>query len=364
MLDLLRDSITGTEIVRLTSERSVQHHIAGPCVTPDEKWLVFVTHETGAPNLAAMELSSGDVRILTLRRDLNERSAAITRDGLAVVFSARDAVWAVTIGDGAETEIAQFSGARVRHLAVSPDGRAIAAGVAEGTWNRIVEVDVYDGRIRTVLETAGPVGRLEYEPSGSRILFAGDAASGIQVVDREGGPPRVAYHSVEGEWVTHATWVPPGAVAFVKLHDGLYLSEVETTPRCLFKGPIWHAAARRDGRLFACDTNAPDIGIVLVSPATGAWKVLCHPRSSNRGTQWFEPLPAPEEEDATAFPLPGTQPDGTETRYGPVWTHPIPSFHPDGRSVFYGSDATGVPQIYRAFIPDAWLEELEGRPYS
>jgi Tol biopolymer transport system component len=105
------DTLTGTEIVRLTSERSVQHHLTGPSVTSDGRWLAFITHETGWPNLAAMDLGSGDVRILTLRRDLNAASATLTIDGLAVLFSARDAVWAVTIADGNETKLAGFSGA-------------------------------------------------------------------------------------------------------------------------------------------------------------------------------------------------------------------------------------------------------------
>jgi hypothetical protein len=357
-MHLMRDPVTGAEIVQLTNERSIQHQLRGPgaTVTPDGRRLVFVTHETGAPNLAAMDLASGDVRILTLRRDLNAASAVITRDGLAVLFSARDAVWAVTIEDGTETELAPFSGARVRHLAVSPDGRAVAANVAEGPWNRIVEIDVYDGRTRTLLETSGAVGRLQYEPSGARLLFAGDMPGRLGLVDREGGDPRPACPGGEGEWVAHGLWISPGTVAFVKIHDGLYIGDVDAggapATRCIFKGPIWHVAARGDGRLLACDTNAPDIGLVLVSPETGTWKVLCHPRSSNRGTQWTEPLPAPgEDEETSGFPLPVHPPEPAESRYGPEWTHPHPVFHPDGGSVIYTSDVSGVSQIYRAMIP-------------
>ncbi|MEK7476943.1 MAG: hypothetical protein AAB152_15070 [Candidatus Coatesbacteria bacterium] len=361
-MDLLRDPVTGTEIVRLTAERSAQHHLpeSTPTVTPDGRWLVFLTHETGAPNLAAMDLSSGDVRILTLRKDLNAASPVITVDGLAVLFSARDAIWAVTLEDGTETELAPFSGARVRHLATAPDGRAVAATVAEGPWNRLVEVDVYDGLVRTLLECPQAIGRLQYDPGGRRILFAGEAPGSLQVIDRQGGGPQVVAGQREGEWVRAGTWLGADSVAFVKFHDGLYVrganGDVESE-RCIFKGPIWHVAARGDGRLLACDTHAPDIGLVLVSPDSGSWKVLCHPRSSNRGTRWFEPLPAPgDDEEASGFAFPDRPPDFTESRYGPAWTHPHPSFHRDGLSVFYTSDVSGVPQIYRALIPDGWFD--------
>jgi Tol biopolymer transport system component len=40
------------------------------------------------------------------------------------------------------------------------------------------------------------------------------------------------------------------------------------------------------------------------------------------------------------------------------YTHPHPFFLGDGRSIGWNSDATGVPQVYCARIPDWFLESL------
>lgn len=356
----MRDPVTGVEVARLTEAPVIQHHLyfTGPTVTPDGRWLVFVSWETGSPNLCCRDLAGGDVRRLTYRRDLHPFSGVITRDGLAVLYSAGDAIRGATVPDGAETEVARFAGARVGQLAVAPDGRAVAAQVSRGGRNQVVMVDLFTGAVRVLVDTASPVGHVQVEPGGAHVLYSGDAAARIWTVPAAGGEPR-AWPQGEGEWVTHESWLAAGRVAFVKFHDGLYVADGLAEPRALFKGPIWHAAPRPDGALLACDTHAPDIGLVLVAASTGRWKVLCHPRSSNRGTRWFEPLPAGDSAvDPSIFPPAGAPPDETETLYGPQWTHPHPSWHPDGRSVLYTSDQSGTPQVYRAMIPPAWPEDL------
>ncbi len=356
----MRDPVTGVDIDRLTGGQAIQHHLyfTGPTVTPDGRWLVSVSWETGSPNLCCREPGSGEIRRLTYRRDLHPFSAVLTRDGRSVLASAGASLLGITLPDGVESVLAGFPGGRVGQVAMSPDGRSVIAQVSQAGAQRIVVVDLGDGSIRTVLERAGPVGHVQVEPSGEHIMFSGESSARIWIVPIAGGGPR-SLPQAAGEWITHEAWLAPGRVTHTKFHDGLYVTDLAGAAVPLFKGPIWHAAPRRDGLVVACDTHAPDIGLVLVAAATGRWRVLCHPRSSNKGTQWFEPLPAGESAtDPSIFPPVGAPPDESETLYGPQWTHPHPSWHPDGRSVLYTSDQSGTPHIYRAFIPDGWLDDL------
>ncbi len=42
---------------------------------------------------------------------------------------------------------------------------------------------------------------------------------------------------------------------------------------------------------------------------------------------------------------------GTDTVYGPQWTHPHPSFSPDERLAVFTSDRSGHPQVYAVPLP-------------
>lgn len=354
------DPLTGAEVVRLTSEPVVQHHLylTTRTCTLDGRYVVFVSHETGAPNLCCMETSTGEIRRLTYRKDLNPLSAVITSDDQAVLYTSRDAVLGATLPEGQETAIARFPGERLGQLCPAPEGRFAAFNSSSGGRHRLTELDLYSGRARIVVDSPGPIGRVQYDGGGERFLYSGEPGARVRVVDRDGSGDRLLYPQISGEWATHETWLNAAEVAFVKFHDGLYLSGLDGRLRTLFKGPIWHVAARADGRLLACDTHAPDIGLILISPSSGKWRTICHPHSSNKGKRWFEPLPS----GAPVCGLPETEPSagGSESDYGPQWTHPHPSFHPDGRRVFFTSDAEGAPHVYRAGIPEEWLDELEG----
>ena len=92
--------------------------------------------------------------------------------------------------------------------------------------------------------------------------------------------------------------------------------------------------------------------------ATGEWRVVCHPQSSNGGTQWRTSRYALAEDFARAAREAGErlETDGplswmespTDTVYGPQWSHPHPAFSPSERYVSYTSDSGGFPQVYLA----------------
>ena len=92
--------------------------------------------------------------------------------------------------------------------------------------------------------------------------------------------------------------------------------------------------------------------------ATGDRKTVCHPKSSNAGSQWLHDRYALAEEWAAAASA--TEKEGSlsgmemkhETVYGPQWTHPHPSFSATERRVSFTSDRTGHPQVYAVDISD------------
>jgi len=300
---------------------------------------------------------------------MNPFSGVITRDDLAVIFTARDGLWAVTLPDGVETLLASFGGGRALFPALSPDGREVAVGVGLKGGNRLVTVDLFTGAVKTLLDAGvqtpatpsagGPVGRAAFSPSGAFLLYSGGPEGRLRLVQRDGGGDRLLYRQGEGEWVLNGFWLGDAEVAFLKYRDGLYRIGIEGEPRVMFKGPVWHAAVGRDGKIVVCDTRSPDIGLVLIATATGMWRTLCYPHSSGKGFRWLEPVPLADEEAEDALIPAGVAPaDVRETAFGPGWTHSHPSFHPDRHRVFFTSDVTGTPQVYLAAIPDSWFQEM------
>jgi oligogalacturonide lyase len=121
--------------------------------------------------------------------------------------------------------------------------------------------------------------------------------------------------------------------------------------------PAWHITPNRDGTKVLCDTNHPDQGIFLIDVATGGRKLVCLSEASGGGSQWKTSRYALAADFATARSgvAAGTSLSwmeaGTDTVYGPQWTHPHPSFSPDETHVVFASDRTGTTQVYVARIP-------------
>ena len=68
-----RDAVTGTVIWQMTDAPAVSHHFhfTNPSLTPNGRFLLFVSYRTGRPNLFAAEVESGEIAQLTDVEDLN-----------------------------------------------------------------------------------------------------------------------------------------------------------------------------------------------------------------------------------------------------------------------------------------------------
>jgi len=88
---------------------------------------------------------------------------------------------------------------------------------------------------------------------------------------------------------------------------------------------FWHPTCDASGEWIASDTNWPDTGLMLVHAPSGRYRPLCFTGASGGH---------------------------------PQWTHAHPRMAPDARYVVFDSDATGICQVYLAFVPDEFKAEL------
>ncbi|MFM7411988.1 MAG: TolB family protein, partial [Planctomycetota bacterium] len=91
------DSSTGRPVRQVTAHRSIHHHpfYYLPAYDDRMRWLVFVSHRTGCPQIFAEDRASGSLVQLTDRDDLNEWSIHPSYDGEWVYFTAGSGCWRV-----------------------------------------------------------------------------------------------------------------------------------------------------------------------------------------------------------------------------------------------------------------------------
>lgn len=354
------DEVTGATVWQMTDHPSVHHHLyfTNPSFTPDGGFLIFISYRLGPPHLFSAEVLSGEIRQLTDLPDLNTFSGVPARDG-RVVFTAGEAVRAVEVGTGRQETLASFPGASLSNCHLSADGSMVATNVKRDGRNAITAVRVDGSGAHTIFETPGEVGHIQFSPrTDNTILYSGDVKHRVRLVDFDGSNDRLLYRQLPTEWITHESWLGSGdEVMFVHWPRAVRAIRRDGSGlRTIVNFTGWHPCSWRDGSLIVSDTHLPDIGLQLIDPATGAHRPLCHPKSSNQGTQWAFDLPAEETPiDRTVLreqPPPSTGPDLRESTYGPQWTHPHPSFSADGRWVAFTSDRTGWSQVYRVEVPE------------
>ena len=97
-------------------------------------------------------------------------------------------------------------------------------------------------------------------------------------------------------------------------------------PRKLVSGPyFWHSGASWDGEWIIADTNWPDEGLKIVHVPSKRWRTLCHAHATQGHTQMG---------------------------------HPHSGLSQDGCIAVFGSDRTGVRQVYVAHITDEFRESV------
>lgn len=354
----LRDERTGAAIRQVTAAPAIHHHpfFFIPAYDDAMRWLVFVSHRTGRPQIFVEERATGDLVQLTERDDLAEWSVHPAHDGRHVYFTAGTGAWRVAIETGREELLADFGGAVMRRPGM------VAAAMGTTTLSRCdrwwaVKFDAGGESCLAIVDTVAAtwevvlrrdtIAHLVFCPDDPGLLFyAGPLTDRVWVVNRDGSGNRRLYRRRPGEWITHESWLPGRReLAFVDWPHGVRAVGVDTgAERRVTSVNAWHAVANRAGTLMVADTNFPDVGLQLFDPRDGVGEptTLCFPEASSLGEHWNGPFPYEH---------------GPVAVYAPQHTHPHPSFSPDGSRVVFTSDRTGRAQVYEVEIPERFREE-------
>lgn len=344
---VLRDARTGVVVWQLTGAPCINHapYFLNPAwAGPRRDLLVITSYRAGGPDLYGIRLPAGDLVQLTDGGDVSPWSACVSPDGGHVYFTAgagADAQLRVLDLDTLEERVLAPlpPSSWLGNCSVSPAGTELVTTIRRGEANALLAFRTDNGESRTLHETPRLLAHAQWSPDGHTVLFASDLPR-MWLVDADGRHARPLREQTRQEWLVHEAWLSDGEIIFTHWPHALKAIRRDGTgERTLAAFNCWHPAPAPDGQLVVCDSTLPDVGLVLVDPATGARRTLCYPGASGRGSQWAssEPIwdgPVPEE------------------AYGPQWTHPHPSFTPDGRGVVYTSDVTGLSQVYLAWLPE------------
>ncbi len=348
------DEATGVRIRQVTSHASIHHHpfYYVPAYDDAMRWLIFVSHRTGRPEIYAEARDSGKLMQLTEHDGIGEWSIHPSHDGLYVYFTAQAGGWRVDPESLEEEKLVDFGAAAMREVgmvgaamgttALSHDDRYWAVPVKVSAVSRFVVIDTHTGRYAVILER-DTIGHPEFHPSDNTLIrYAGPYADRMWIIHRDGTGNRLVYKrdAAKKEWIVHETWLPgTRELVVANWPHGVMGVDIETgAVRQICKFNAWHPGVNRQGTLMCADTTFPDRGLLLFNPKDGIAEpeLLCLSQSSNEGAHW--------KTDHCPYD------DGPIQVYPPQYTHPHPSFSPDGQNIVFTSDRTGEAQVYEVAV--------------
>jgi len=359
----LTDEKTGAVIHQLTQHPSISHNLyfLNRSFTPEGRTVVFTSYRDGNPNLFELAFPGGQIRQLTEGSQLHAFSACLSKPGEEIYFTRAGSIWQLTRASLEETCLATFKDSQLGECNLSSSGEWIVTAIKQGTASGIA-VARTDGTCQDlVLRWPRTIIHPQFHPLDDQLVeFSSDPAPRMHLLDLQTGRVECLYQHDNDEFVVHETFLgaTPEVVFTVWPRSLKRLHLVSREIREIATFNAWHISPNADGTRILCDTNHPDIGIQIVDVTTGARQTVCHPQSSNGGSQWKTSryaLPedwarATEQETERSRSLSWMEMK-TDTVYGPQWTHPHPSWGPDEKQVIYTSDVSGISQVYIAEIP-------------
>jgi hypothetical protein len=351
-----RDSATGARVWQITAAPAISHpsYFLQSSFLPGGRAMFFTSYRTGSAQLFEAELPEGSIRQLTGSPAIHAFSPALHPNGRDIFFVRGGSVWAIDRVTLDERPVVEFAGAQLGECSLSSDGFWVCAAVKQGTQAGVA-VGRTNGRRWRVIPFPRTVIHPQFHPLEPEwIEFAGDPAPRMHRVRRDGTGLECLYDHANDEFVVHETFLGrTGDLVFTVWPRAL--CRLDWTTRritTIAEYNAWHIAPDAAGGRVLCDTNHPDNGLQIIDVATGARRQLCLPQASNGGSQWrtsryalAADFAAARSEAQAAGTLSWME-AGTDTVYGPQWTHPHPSWSREEDKVAFASDRTGVTQVY------------------
>ena len=356
-----RDEQTGAAMWQMTAHPSINHNLyfLTDSFLPDERSLIFASWRTGQANFFRAAFPEGPITQLTHSEGINSYSAVISHDGARLLYTRSNQVVALDLDTLDEKILATFADGKLGEVNLSADGVWIVSAIKLDKQNGIAVVATDGSQSEVIHRQDRTIIHPQFHPTDPDIIeFAADPAPRMFLINRDGSNLRCLYEHDNNEFVVHETWlgetgdlvftVWPRALKRMNLPAGAISTIADIN--------AWHICPSRDGQRILCDTNHPDVGMLLIDVATGDQRTICHPQSSNGGSQWRQNRYALKA-DFEAAAKAGASDHSTElswmemkvdTVYGPQWTHPHPAFSRSERYATFTSDRTGHPQVYVA----------------
>lgn len=359
---LQQDRVTGARVHQLTAHESVNHatYFLQSSFTPDGRTMLFVSNRSGAWQLFAVtDFPTGAIVQLTAGAPIHPFSPAFHPAGDRVFFVRGSGIWWLRLDTLAEGCVVDFGGGSMGECSFDASGEWLVAAVKKDGQSGLA-VGRADGSAWQVIPFPRTVIHPQFHPLEPEwIEFAGDPAPRMHRVRRDGSGLECLYQHDNHEFVVHETFLgQTGQLVYTVWPRALRVMDWRTREhRTIAECNAWHITPNREGTAVLCDTNHPDDGIFVIDVATGTKRLVCLSESSNGGSQWRSSRYALAEDFAAAQSAAKSgralswMEVGTDTVYGPQWTHPHPSYSRDERSVVYTSDRSGHAQVYVAEIP-------------
>ena len=360
----LQDRHTGATIHQITSHPSINHSFffLNPSFRPGRSGdLGFVSHRGGHPQLFLFTWETRSSQCLTQRDDVHAFSSAFTPDGKFILYTTtRGQIRSVDVESLDERMVFDAAGWSLGECSISHDGRYLVTAGKCGVDHGLFVVDVLEASGDLIHRSAMKMIHAQFHPSDNSLIeYAGDPAPRLWLIHRDGSDNRCLYENTVEQFIVHESFlgtsddlifaVWPYQLARMNIREG--------TMRTVCELNTWHMASSRDGRWIISDTAHPDRGLLLIDPRDGQRKVICHPGSSNQGSQWKKDQPAGPEVFAAIRSAEQRELSWMEMKvdsvYGPQWTHPHPAFNDSGSHVVFTSDRSGWPQVYVVEIDSA-----------
>lgn len=344
-----RDPETEVRIRRVTSHDSIHHHpfFCFPAYDDAMRWLFFVSHRTGSPQIFAERRATGDLIQLTDRNDLNEWSLHPSHDGRYVYFTTTTGGWRLEMESLQEEQIVDFAGAKkpagmvgagMGTTTLSHDDLWWAIPLRQPRIAQLLVVDTLTGESHVACENES-IGHPQFHPQDSCLLrYGGPYDRRIWIAHRDGSNHRLIYRrDVEKkEWIVHECWRPNSReILTANWPHGVMAIDVDSgKTRWIACFNAWHPMVDPTGTRMIADTKHPDIGLQLfeVGDLPTTPRLLCHSKASSAGDHW--------NTDHCPYD------DGPVDVHAPQHTHPHPTFSPCGTLVLFASDNNGTAQLY------------------